>query len=124
VEKPDIYKDYNSWVESSRKNPGIMSMETVAIWDLMSAAADETIVNRASEVENAYKYITSNPAQHVTQCRFVVNSDWAEIGLLTPSAFIKPSPSSPAASDFTLSETKISWGREQSRDFQREVTVE
>ncbi|KAF2277724.1 uncharacterized protein EI97DRAFT_415284 [Westerdykella ornata] len=123
-ENKDIYSSFQQWVKSSLGAPAIMAMQTVAIWDMMSAAIDDTIVNRAGEMENAFKYIVSHPAEHVSKCRFVINSDWGEFGLLTPAAVIKPDPSNPAPSGFLISTTKVSWGRERSFQFSRDVTVD
>ena len=90
----------------------------------MSAASSSKITDRVADVENAFKWIVSHPAQHKTKCRFIINSDWGEIGLLTPSAFIEEDPDSKPSTEFVLSSTKISWGREHSYSYKKDVTVE
>lgn len=91
----------------------------------MSAANSDAVSNRASDVQKAFEWIVSHPRTHVTKARFTINSDWAEIGLLTPSAFITQDPDNPYPTDNTVfSTTKIVWGREHSHQFQRDVTIE
>lgn len=118
-----VYKAFESWVDTSRTLPGVMSMQIMTLWDIMSAATDPDVYNRAADVQNAYQWIAEHPAVHETKCRFVINSDWGEIGLLTPSAFIIPDPDSPPpTNDVVFTTTKISWGGK--RQFQRDVTIE
>ena len=124
-EDTGVYAAFQSWISSSRTLPDVMSMQTMALWDLMSAAISPEIYNRAADVQAAFQWIVEHPAVHETKCRFVINSDWGEIGLLTPSAFIIPDPNSPPPTDnIIFSSTKITWGKEHSHQFQRDVTIE
>ena len=99
----------------------------MALWDLMSASVSPDMYNRAGDIQTAFQWIAENPALHETKCRFVINSDWGEVGLLTPSAFIiqDPDPSNPTPKDnINFATTKITWGKEHSHQFQRDVTIE
>lgn len=119
-----VYQHYQDWVRTTDESPNVMSMQTVALWDVLGVAADPELVAFAPSAEDVFKYIVAHPALHMTKCRFVINSDWAEIGLLTPSAFIRQDPDSPPGRRFLVSTTKVSWGREHSEKYRRDVTVE
>lgn len=99
-------------------------MQTVALWEVLSLATDPDLRSLAPDVEDVFKYIVTHPAKHFTPCRFVINSDWGEIGLLTPSSFITQDPQHPPDKDFVVSSTKVSWGRDKRREFKRDVIVE
>ena len=123
----NIYKDYEKWVATSQAMPGVMTMQVMSLWELMTAAMDEDLNNRAVDVENAFNWVVENPYKHQTKCTLVINSDWGEIGLLNPSAFIIPDPGSknpPPKENTTFSTTKVIWGKEHSHDFKREVRIE
>ncbi|EEP80471.1 predicted protein [Uncinocarpus reesii 1704] len=121
----DVYTSYASWTKSSQTTPGVMTMQTMSLWELMTAAMDDTLNLRAGDVEKAFSWIVENPATHHTKCTLIVNSDWGEVGLLNPSAFIIPDPDNPPPTDKTIfSRTKIRWGLEHSHDFQREIRID
>jgi len=122
-EADGIFQAFQAWVDTSRTFPGIMSMQTMTLWDVMSAAADPDVSDRASDVQNAFSWIVEHPAMHLTKCRMTINSDWAEIGILTPSAFIDTSSISPN-DNCSFSTTKITWGKEHSHQFKRDVTID
>jgi hypothetical protein len=124
-EDDGVYKGFQSWINTSRTLPDVMSVQTMTLWDLMSAATDPAVYGRATDVQNAFQWIVEHPAVHKTKCRFVINSDWGEVGLLTPSAFIVPDTTSPPpTTNINFASTKITWGKEQSHQFQRDVTIE
>jgi len=105
-----------------------MSVQIMTLWDLMSASDEPAVSSRSLDVQRAYEWIGANPQEHRTKCRFVINSDWGEIGLLTPSAFIMEDPDSPidpsVKANLILSSTRITWGKERSHNFQRDVTID
>lgn len=102
-----------------------MTMQTMSLWELMTAAMDDDLNNRAGDIESAFTWIVANPATHQTKCSLTINSDWGEIGLLTPSAFILPDPANPPPTDnITFSKTKIVWGQEHSHEFKRDVRID
>lgn len=116
---------YQQWAATSHTLPGVMHLQTMALWDLMEDAEDSDVADRAVDVRKAYEWIVANPKEHVTNCRFVINSDWGEIGLLTPSAIIKENKNSPyPRENIIFSTTKILWGREHSHQFQRDYIIE
>ncbi|MCJ1292858.1 hypothetical protein MMC34_004411 [Xylographa carneopallida] len=124
-ENGDVYKYFTDWNKTAVNQPNVMSMETMAIWELMSLAADPKVYKRVDDFSNAYKWISSNPGVYITKCRFTINSDWGEIGLLTPSAFIEKDPASPPPTDnVNFQTTKVSFGREHSYQFKRDVIVD
>lgn len=124
-ESKDVYTTFQSWVATSRELPDVMSFQIMTLWDLMSAAISPDVYNRAPDIQAAFQWVTAHPALHQTKCRFVVSSDWGEVGLLTPSAFIIPDPESPPPTDnVVFSSTKISFGREHSFQYQRDVIIE
>ncbi|KAK7688953.1 hypothetical protein QCA50_007644 [Cerrena zonata] len=121
----DIYTQFTKWVATSRESPDVMSFSLIEIWTLMNAAVDQDLVKRAIDVQHAYEWIVQNPRKHWTKCRFVINSDWAEVGLLTPSAFIMEDPDSkPSPNNLVFTTTKIQWGKEWSHAYQRDVTID
>ena len=117
-----IFKTFQQWVETAGTRPNIMSFQTMTIWDLMNSANDSEVASRAADVQDAYQFIVENPEQHQTKARLVITSDWGEIGLLTPSAFIAPDPEHPATPEAFFSSTKITWTSNGAS--QRDVTIE
>ncbi|KAK4160242.1 hypothetical protein QBC43DRAFT_293133 [Cladorrhinum sp. PSN259] len=83
------------WVKTNRQHPSITSVQTTALWDVMSASPDTEVSSRARDVEKAYLCIVAHPSRHWSKCRLDINADWGEIRLLTPSAFMRPDPHSP-----------------------------
>lgn len=79
------------------------------------------------DVQNAYQWIVSNPQVHQTKAVFTINSDWGEIGLLTPSTSIIPDPDAPVdpslLNNLNFASTKITWGNEPSHQYQCDVTI-
>lgn len=104
--------------------PNVTSMQTAALWYVLSVAINPKLVELAPSVEDVFKYIIAHPALHRTKCRFTVNSDWGGVGLLSPPATIRPGPKSPAEKDITISTTKVLWGKEHSHKFKRNTSVE
>ncbi|RYP41090.1 hypothetical protein DL767_001251 [Monosporascus sp. MG133] len=107
----DVYQKFQEWVKTRQQHPSIISIQTVTLWDVMSTSPDPEVSRRSRDVENAYLWIVSHPRRHRTKCRLTINSDWGEIGLLTPSAFILSDPDSPVQHpNVSISSTKIHWG--------------
>ena len=124
----ELYSTYQGWIKTVQEEPGIMSMQLMTLWDVMASSDDEDVAKRNPDVQHAYQWVVSHPQEHWTKCRFVINSDWGEIGLLTPSAIILPDPEHPVdpsvLANTNLATTKITWGKEQSHSFQRDVTID
>ncbi|MCJ1384368.1 hypothetical protein MMC17_007484 [Xylographa soralifera] len=124
-EDGDIWKRFQDWDDTAQKTPNVMTIQTMAIWDLMFLAKNPKIYKRVNDISNAYKWISQNPGLYITKCRFTINSDWGEIGLLTPSAFIEINPESPPPSDnVNFQTTKVSFGREHSYEYKRDVIID
>jgi hypothetical protein len=121
----NVFDTFSKWAHSTGKHPGIMSLQTATLWDAMTATWEPDIVKYAHDVEVAYNWIMENPQLHKTKCRFTINSDWGEFGITSPNAFVVQDPDHPPPSDnLSFSGTKITWGKEHSHEFQRDVTVE
>ena len=104
-----IFDTFRDWVKTSQTRPNIMAFQTEAIWDLMASANDSALASRWLDVFNAYQWVVENPEQHRTAARISITSNWGEIGLLTPSAYIMPDPQQPYAPEIQMSTTKITW---------------
>lgn len=101
-----------------------MSYSTKELWVLMFESDDNEVSKAADDIEFAYNWIINHPQLYVTSGSIVIESDWAEIGLLTPSATIQPDPNIPVPdpTNTVFQTTKILWGREHSHD-QRRMTI-
>ena len=100
-------------------------MQTTALWDVMRASPDTEVSNRARDVENAYLWIVSHPSRHLTKCRLDIYSDWGEIRLLTPSAFIRQDLHSPVQrSDVGIGSSSVYWTGKNSENHHQRVTVD
>lgn len=123
-ESDDIKDHRSKWLETINANPNVITLSVQTLWEVMSEGGAE-LKKCALEVEKAFNWICSNPQVHQTHCRFTVSSDWGEIALLNPSAFIKQEPKSPPpTNNVNFTSTKISFGKEQSHKFERTVTIE
>ena len=81
-----------AWIKGADQNPDVTSFSTIALWDLMYMVSDRAVLSRWTDVQDAYEYLAKHPQVHRTACRLIIDSDWGEIGLLTPGAFIEPVP--------------------------------
>lgn len=108
-EAEGIFDTFTAWTQSARTQPYVMSFQTIKLWDLMSAANDSEVADRAEDVNKAFSWIVENPEEHITKARMTITSNWGEIGILTPSAYIAPDPEHPATADVFFADTKITW---------------
>lgn len=121
----DIYNKFQTWVGTARTNPSVMSMQIKSLWDLMAASNNKKLLELAPSVQSAFNWIVANPAKHHTSCRFVISSDWGEICLLSAKTFTLKDPASPPPTDNVyFGDTKITWGREHSYKYERDVIIE
>lgn len=121
----DVYKTFKDWVLTANTNPGVMTLHTAPLWDVMTATFDPEIIKHSKDVKEAYKWIMENPAPHWTKAVVTINSDWGEFGITSPDASIIKDPDNvPNAYNLLFSGTKIIWGKEHSHAFQRDVTIE
>jgi len=75
----------------------------------MEFAKDDVVANYSRDVADAFTYLVEHPQIHRTACRITITSDWAELGLLSPSAFIEIDEKSPAPPRAVITSTKVSW---------------
>ncbi|KAL0072607.1 hypothetical protein AAF712_000370 [Marasmius tenuissimus] len=97
------WKAFQDWVATSQQNPSILSF-----------VVDELL-------DAAFHWIVDNPAIYKTSVSLVIESDWAEFGLLTPSAVIIKGDTVPT--NTTWDETKFTWGKEHSHEYRRQTVV-
>ena len=80
-----------------------------------------------TDIQDAYEYIASHPATHLTNCRIIVNARTGGLDLLSPEAFIAPDPGHPVPKGVTLSGTKIYYEADPDilpLDLPTDVTIE
>ena len=104
-----VFETFKEWVNTTHTRPNVMSFQTMTLWDLMSGANDSEVAARGTDVQDAFSWIVENPEEHQTKARLTITSDWGEIGLLTPSAFILRDPAHPPPTEAFFSSTKITW---------------
>lgn len=109
------------WVDSDDTAPNVKSFHHESLWDLINGVVDPELAARGSDVQKAYNWLVENPEQHLTQARMVIRSDWEEIGLLTPCAYIVKDPRQPNIPGLSYSTTKITWA--SGAGVQREVPI-
>ncbi|KAI0054343.1 hypothetical protein BV25DRAFT_915611 [Artomyces pyxidatus] len=121
-----VYQRFTDWSKTARNTPDVMSLALMEMWNIMSLASDPEVSARANDIQNAFKWITAHPRTHRTKCRLSISSDWGEIGLLTPSAFILNDPEGAVLPTgiAVFNGTKIRWGEEFSYAYNRDVAID
>jgi len=113
-----------------------MYFQIQPLWGILGASPNAAVRAWEMPVQTAYEWIVANPQVHYTKARLTINSDWGEIGILTPSAFILPDKASPISDPVVLNNNlnfstlqnpnsvtaKIGWGTP--RQFHRGVTID
>ncbi|KAG7091265.1 hypothetical protein E1B28_010315 [Marasmius oreades] len=116
---PDSMDAYDAWGKTTATYPNVTSFSTVEIWSLLRDSASDDLSDAADDLEKAFDHLKDHKEIHDTPVTLSIESDWAEFGLLTPSAVInKPQPSK-IPDNTVWSETKIQWGREHSHAYER-----
>lgn len=92
VRDPSDLDVYRSWVGTHDQRADLIGVQTQDIWSIMENACAPDIVDAARHVRDAYTYIISCPATHVTHVEFTISSDWGTFGLLSPNANISADP--------------------------------
>ncbi|KAF5615342.1 hypothetical protein F25303_13809 [Fusarium sp. NRRL 25303] len=119
-----VYEIFTKWVQTAHKNPGVMSLHTAPLWDVMTATFDPQIIKHSADVKMAYEWIMENPLPHWTNATVTINLDWGEFGIISPNATIIQDPQNPLSVDnIVFNGAKILWGKEQSHNFQRDVKI-
>lgn len=109
---PMNYELYKEWTVTVSANPDIINFTTSELWVLIRDAADRDLAARANDLQDAFEYIMSSHEEVNTLVVFDIDarSDWAEVGLLTPSASISDKVySAPKVPELIHSPTKIRW---------------
>lgn len=123
-----VAEPFKKWIKTADSNPDVMAFGLMDIWTLIGTLDDAKLADYSMELEKAFRYIVNNPKRHKTKARFVISSDWGELGLLSPDAFIIEDPEHPPAADLKdqliFNSTKIQWGKEHSYKYKRDVTIE
>lgn len=120
---PADYDKYVEWTKTAPSRADLMSIQTIELWVLLKDAISADLRNIANTLREAYEYIAHHPVVYRTKARIYIESDWAEIGMLTPSAIIKEDPDAPLEDpgNTYLGTTKLRWGREHSHVEKRQT---
>ncbi len=105
-----VYQTYLEWVESANTDPKVVGFKTQPLWEVLFESKDTELNRREADVRKAYSWIVENPKVHLTSVRLSITSDWGEIALQTPSAFIVRNESAPIVEGSFFSPTKVTWG--------------
>ncbi|KAK1230928.1 hypothetical protein PQX77_005959 [Marasmius sp. AFHP31] len=115
------WSSFQDWVTTSQQNATGLSFVVDELWSLMKNSSNDNIIDAAPRIEEAFNYIVDNPAVYKTAISLVCESDWAEFGLLTPSAVVIQGDTVPP--NTTWDETKLTWGKEYSHEYHRQTIV-
>ena len=89
----------------------MIGVEIRSLSAVISDFDDANMRSYSKDLDAAYQYIVKNPEIHRTKVRMIINSDWGEVELLSPSAFIEEDPdfakSKPPG--YRISSTKVAW---------------
>ena len=118
----NLFDVYTKWTSSAATLPAATTFQVAPIWELMRNAKSDTLASYANAVEDAFYQLSQHPQVHYTVCTMIVSSDWGEIGLLSPSAYIDKDPNAEEVPGTVMSMTKVNW---QSADGQpgRFITI-
>ena len=116
---------YTKWLNDAGMKANITGFQTLPIWVLMTGADDARLAQRAEDFRTAYTYFVTHPQKHVTKCRLTVNSDWGDMNLLTPSAYIQFEDSIEPPNGTYYSSTKVGWQSPETPPVpQRDVVID
>ncbi|KAI0059296.1 hypothetical protein BV25DRAFT_1138446 [Artomyces pyxidatus] len=90
------------------------------IWTALSTSPDCALRERSADMQRAFASLARRT--HRTPCRLVINTDWAELVLLSPGARIVPGAGAPP--DTSFSATTVKCGVELSYNFLQNRVVD
>ena len=90
---PEINDTLTAWLASAVGSADVVSFGTANLWDLMNDDRVPEAQQKWLDINSAFLYLANNPETHITTCRLVINSDWGEVTLYTPNAYIQADPS-------------------------------
>ncbi|KAI4144623.1 MAG: hypothetical protein LQ341_002621, partial [Variospora aurantia] len=99
-----------------------MSFHHESLRNLINGVVEQELAARSPDVQKAYNWLVENSEQHLAQARMVITSDWEDVGLLTPCAYIMKDPRQSDMLGLSYSTIKITWA--PGAGVQREVPVE
>jgi hypothetical protein len=106
---------YRDWVLGHHlQEADLMSFQTQAIWNLMRTANDPDTAKAAQHVQDAYAYIVTHPAIHITHVQFSISAGWGTFGLLSPEAILAVDPAVKKAcpGQVTMETKTVRWGHD------------
>lgn len=118
----DVWETFKKWANSADTVPNVMSFQTTLLSDIITNAANDQLAAYGVQVQRAYDYLVENPVHHLTLARMSITSDWGEIGLLTPSAYIRKTEGQADVDGLVYSTTKVTWAL--GAGLQREKLIE
>ncbi|KAF9487884.1 hypothetical protein BDN71DRAFT_1542500 [Pleurotus eryngii] len=120
IQDPSKYNEFQKWVDSVDSHASQLSgLVVTELWTVMELSSSEYLQDAAARIEAAFLFILNNPSVYKTAVTLHVESDWAEFGLITPSAVVLPGERIPNLT--VISETKVNFGKEKSHDYYREI---
>jgi MAC/Perforin domain len=84
----NVFDTFKSWIGSSTTHPATISYRISSLVEVIQQVADADVAKRAVDVENAFNWLVNHHEEYRTKCRFVIESDWGEVALTTPLAYI------------------------------------
>ena len=105
----DLYDVYQEWTKSAEQFADATNFDVVPIWQLMRGAKDDKLASYANTIEDAFYSLSEHPQTHYTTVTMIVTADWAEVGLLSPAAYIDRDPAAADVPGTVLSSTKLNW---------------
>ena len=117
-EAADVPDKLAKWVDSATNSPIMIGVGTKSLAVIISDFDDRNVASYGKDLRDAYTYVAGHPKVHRTKVRMVINSDWGEVELLTPSAFIEEDPAFAMQKPpgFQMSSTKVAWFGDVRRD--------
>ncbi|KAF9487886.1 hypothetical protein BDN71DRAFT_1348694, partial [Pleurotus eryngii] len=116
---PSDYDLFIEWAESVASFSDLCNFTIIDVWTLLREAVAKELRDLAGDAEKAYKHLSSHRNVYQTQVTLTIESDWAEFGLLTPSAVIVPAPNAEIPPRTVFTETRVQWGKEFSHQYER-----
>lgn len=90
---PGVNDTFDAWLASAPGSSDVVSFGMANLWDLMNDDRVPEAQQKWLDINSAFLYLANNPQTHITSCRLVINSDWGEVSLYTPNAYIQADPS-------------------------------
>ncbi|KAH9935270.1 hypothetical protein B0H21DRAFT_759297 [Amylocystis lapponica] len=113
------FDKFKQWIGTIEAKPAFVTLKATELWTILMNTNNSDLRDSAGSIRDAFNGIVAHhqQAQTSTLVIFEIESGWAELGILTPSAIVGIGGPQPAFDPSTerilgLSETKIRWGKE------------